>query len=254
MIFFDIDGTLLNDEKKIPISTKKALAELKSEGHQIAIATGRAPFMFKDLLKELEIDSYVSFNGQYVVARGEVVYKNPLNREMLKSLTEFASTHEHGLVYMDHENMRANTVYDPYIEESIGSLKIAHPEHDPAYMEEREIYQTLLFCEGGSEKAYIDMFQSFQFIRWHSLSTDILPLGGSKAKGIEKIIEHLGIEKNKVYAFGDGLNDVEMLKYVENSVAMGNAHQQAKEVARHVTKHVNEDGILHGLRLLGLLK
>jgi Cof subfamily protein (haloacid dehalogenase superfamily) len=157
-------------------------------------------------------------------------------------------------VFMDHEDMRANIVYDPFIEESIGSMKIAHPEHDPTYIEEREIYQTLLFCKDDSEKAYIDLFQQFQFVRWHSVSTDILPLGGSKAIGIKKMIEHLGVEKNQVYAFGDGLNDVEMLKYVENSVAMGNAHEQAKAVAKHVTKHVNEDGILHGLKLVGLLK
>ncbi len=71
VIFFDIDGTLLNHEKELPASTKESVFKLKEMGHIVAIATGRAPFMFADLRKELGIDTYVSFNGQYVVLNGE---------------------------------------------------------------------------------------------------------------------------------------------------------------------------------------
>ncbi|MFN7250427.1 MAG: Cof-type HAD-IIB family hydrolase [Anaerobacillus sp.] len=254
MIFFDIDGTLLNEEKELPSSTKEAIADLKKAGHQIAIATGRAPFMYKDLREELEIDTYVSFNGQYVVANGEVIYKNPLHRETLRELTNFAGTSDHSLVFMDHEDMRASNEYDPFIVESMGTLKFTHPKHDLTYIENKEIYQTLLFCKDDAEQAYIDKFNQFQFIRWHQVSTDILPAGGSKAKGIERVINHFGLNSDQIYAFGDGLNDIEMLSFVKNSVAMGNAHDEVKKVAKHVTKHVNEDGILHGLQLVGLLK
>ncbi len=254
MIFFDIDGTLLNEEKKLPISTKEAIAELKEKGHQVAIATGRAPFMFKELREELGIDTFISFNGQYVVARGEVIYKNPLHKETLKSLMDFANRNEHALVFMDHEDMKANVEYHSYIEESIGTLKFKHPKFDPEYVNDREIYQSLLFCKDHDEKNYIDTFNQFHFIRWHPVSTDILPAGGSKAKGIEHVIRHLGIASDQVYAFGDGLNDIEMLSFVENSIAMGNAHDKVKASAKHVTKHVDEDGIEHGLKLVGLLK
>ncbi len=255
MIFFDIDGTLLTEEKELPNSTKQAIIELKSLGHQVAIATGRAPFMFKELREELEIDTYVSFNGQYVVANGEVIYKNPLHKETLERLVELASSKNHGLVFMDHHDMKASIEYDPFIEESIGTMKIAHPKYDLTYANDREIYQTLLFCKHEDEHEYINTYQdTFTFVRWHPVSTDILPLGGSKAIGIAKMLEHFHVTADQVYAFGDGLNDVEMLTYVGNSVAMGNAHIEAKKVAKHVTKHVNEDGILHGLQLVGLLK
>lgn len=254
MIFFDIDGTLLNEDKELPSSTKEAIAYLKKAGHQVAIATGRAPFMFQDLREELGIDTYVSFNGQYVVVDGEVIYKNPLPTETLKLLLDFAKKNEHSLVFMDHEDMRSSIEYDPFIEESIGTLKIDHPKHDQTYLNDREIYQTLLFCNQAAEQPYIHAFNQFQFVRWHPVSTDILPAGGSKAKGIEKMISHLGLASDQIYAFGDGLNDIEMLTFVKNSVAMGNAHDEVKKVAKHVTKHVNEDGILHGLQLVGLLK
>ncbi|HLO11993.1 MAG TPA: HAD-IIB family hydrolase, partial [Pseudoneobacillus sp.] len=86
IVFFDIDGTLLDHEKNLPASTKKALQLLKDNGVFVAIATGRAPFMFTGLREELEIDSFVSFNGQFVVFENEIIYENTLNEKELEKL------------------------------------------------------------------------------------------------------------------------------------------------------------------------
>ncbi|RKJ34669.1 Cof-type HAD-IIB family hydrolase, partial [Butyricicoccus sp. 1XD8-22] len=67
ILFFDIDGTLYNSEKKIPASSKDAIKEARKNGYEIAIATGRAPFMIQPIIDELEIDTYITFNGQYIV-------------------------------------------------------------------------------------------------------------------------------------------------------------------------------------------
>jgi Cof subfamily protein (haloacid dehalogenase superfamily) len=254
MIFFDIDGTLLDHNKQLPSSTKQAIRALKEEGHEVAIATGRAPFLFKELREELEIDSFVSFNGQYVVLKGEVIYKNPLKKHVLQSLTDFAVTNNHPLVYMDHENMKANIKYHSYIDESISTLSAVHPEYNPDYFIDKEIYQTLLFCSETQETPYQKGFKDLNFIRWHEYSMDVLPFGGSKANGIEKLIDKMDFKKEQIYAFGDGLNDIEMLQYAGNSVAMGNAHNLAKNAAKYITRDVGEDGILYGLELVGLLR
>lgn len=254
IIFFDIDGTLLNHDKKLPTSTKEAIFKLKELGHEVAIATGRAPFMYQDLRKELAIDTYVSYNGQYVVVNGKVIYTNPLNTSSLEKLTEIALRNEHPVVYMDHEDMKANVPEHHFINESIGTLKIDQfPTHDPHYYKERELYQSLLFCREGEENQYEQEFQDFDFIRWHPLSVDILPKGGSKAKGIEAIVEKLGFPKENQYAFGDGLNDIAMLSSVTNSVAMGNGKEEVKRAAKYVTKSVEDDGILYGLQMVGLI-
>ncbi|WP_227396874.1 Cof-type HAD-IIB family hydrolase [Jeotgalibacillus aurantiacus] len=254
IIFFDIDGTLLDHDKKLPASTREAIFDLQDKGHIVAIATGRAPFMFEDLRKDLGIETFVSYNGQYVVYEGEELYTNKLNAEALDELTKKAIRNEHPVVYMDHQDMKANVPEHEYIEESIGTLKIGRvPLHDPDYYRERDLYQSLLFCEKGEEEPYREAFREFDFIRWHRYSVDIIPKGGSKAKGIEKIIEQMGFTPEQQYAFGDGLNDIEMLTAVENSFAMGNALEEVKKSAKFVTKAVDEDGIVHGLKMAGLL-
>ncbi|WP_227936491.1 Cof-type HAD-IIB family hydrolase [Alkalihalobacillus deserti] len=253
IVFFDIDGTLYNENKQLPDSTKKAIQDLKTKGHYVAIATGRAPFLFKDLRDELGIDTYVCFNGSLVVIDNEVVSKTLLDKDSLDKLIDFSSNRQHPLVFMDPDDMKTNIEAHPHVEESMGTLKCYQPGHDASYYVNREIMQTLLFCSEGEEAQYVNSFAKFDFVRWHPLSVDVLPVGGSKAKGVETAINHLGFSKEDVYAFGDGLNDIEMLQFVVNSVAMGNAHGEVKNAAKHITKHVNENGIEHGLKMVGLL-
>lgn len=254
VIFFDIDGTLLDHDKKLPISTKEAIFTLKEMGHVVAIATGRAPFMFEDLREELDIHTYIGYNGSYVVLEGEVLYTNPLKISSIEKLTSTALQRNHPVVYMDHEDMKANVPEHSYIKESFEFFKSKSlPAYDPHYYKGRELYQAQLFCSEGEEKQYEKEFHDFDFVRWHPVAMDVVPKGGSKANGINEIAKTLGFSEEHLYAFGDGLNDIEMLSAVKNSVAMGNAEEVVKKVAKYVTKSVGDNGILHGLQLVGLL-
>src|SRR5699024_10977299 len=107
--------------------------------------------------------------------------------------------------------------------------------------------------ENEEELPYQEKLHQFDFIRWHEYSVDVLPKGGSKALGIMKLMEALNIDGKHAYAFGDGLNDREMLEFIPNSVAMGNAVDEVKRLAKYVTEDVAEDGIYHGLKQVGLL-
>ncbi|MBI0578326.1 Cof-type HAD-IIB family hydrolase [Neobacillus cucumis] len=253
IVFFDIDGTLLDHEKKLPTSTKKAIQLLKDSGVYVAIATGRAPFMFESIRKELGIDSYVSYNGQFVVFEGEVIYENPLNQTELEKLLIETEQNGHPLIVMNEQTMKATVKQHPFIDISLGTLNFPHPEQDAAFYKNRKIYQSLLFCEDKEELVYFNHYPKFNFIRWHDYSVDVLPKGGSKAEGIKKMIERLGFELKDVYAFGDGLNDLEMLKAVGTSVAMGNGVPEAKEHADYITTDVAENGIWNGLKELQLI-
>lgn len=254
IIFFDIDGTLLDHDKKIPASAKESVQQLQEDGHFVAIATGRAPFTFEDIREELGVSTYISLNGQYVVHEDEVVYKNPLNHDELERLAHLSREKDHPLVYVNHEGWEASVESHPHVTQAIESLKVEAALHyNPISHKANDKYQVLLFCEQQEEMRYMDALPQFDFIRWHDYSVDVLPKGGSKAIGIQKLIHHLEMDNNYAYAFGDGLNDREMLEFIPHSVAMGNAVEETKKVAKFVTKDVAEDGIYLGLKQVGLL-
>lgn len=253
LIFFDIDGTLLDHDKKIPASTKQAIADLKKDGHEVVIATGRGPYMIKEVSEALDIESYVSFNGSYVCYKGKVLYSHAIDPFRLEELLQATLNNHHPLVFMTPEGMRTSTGNNAYVESGCEALKAKLPEIDHDYHKGREIYQCLLFCKQEDESCYKDHFSEFGFIRWHEYGSDILPPGGSKARGIQAVIEHTGFKEEDIYAFGDGFNDLEMLQSVYHSVAMGNSPDVVKKAARYVTKDVTEDGILYGLKMVGLL-
>ncbi|MBO0959582.1 Cof-type HAD-IIB family hydrolase [Neobacillus sp. MM2021_6] len=254
IVFFDIDGTLLNEEKKIPASTKKAVRLLQEQGIHTVIATGRAPKMFYWIQKELNIDSYVAMNGQYVVFDGQEIYANPIDRDRLETLSMMTASNGHGMAYCSHLDYKVSKSNHPFIEGGFDSLMLPYPEVDEEYFKQLPIFQGHLYCGPQNAQMYFDHFPDFSFIKWDANAYDILPKGASKAVGIQKMLEILDIKKENSFAFGDGLNDLEMLTMVGTGVAMGNAVPEAKAAADVITTSSSHDGILNGLIKVGLLE
>ncbi|MBD3106885.1 Cof-type HAD-IIB family hydrolase [Bacillus sp. AGMB 02131] len=253
IVFFDIDGTLLDFNKELPESTRAAVKTLKENGVYVAIATGRAPFMIEEIRKELDIDSYVCFNGQYVVFEDEIIYRNPLSKNKLHNLLEHTKEKQVPVVLMNEYGARTTVPYSKHIEDSLRSFKLKHPEFDAEYHHHNDIFQSLLYCSEQEEKEYIQEHTDLKFIRWHPICMDVVPFGGSKAIGINEFIKRAQFQLENVYAFGDGLNDIEMLQTVGTGIAMGNAEKELLKHADVVTTAVDEDGIYNGLLKVGLI-
>ena len=253
ILFFDVDGTLFDSTKTIPQSAKDALMKARANGYEIAIATGRGPFMIAPLLEELAIDTYVTFNGQYVVYKDEVVYTNQVEKSILHEIVTFGASRGEHAVFLDENQMVASVTGEPKLEEALATLKFPYPTVDATYYLKNPVYQTLVFIEEAQENLYKEKFPSVQFVRWHPYSCDILPQQGSKAVGIDKLLARLGYTKEDAIALGDGLNDIEMLSTVGVSVAMGNGHEKAKAVATHIAPHVDDDGLAKVMKQLHLL-
>ncbi|AYC29100.1 Cof-type HAD-IIB family hydrolase [Paenisporosarcina cavernae] len=252
-LFFDIDGTLYNSKKQLSEKTIHSIQKAKEKGSEIFIATGRAPFMIRPVLEKLQIDSYVCFNGQYVVYKNDVFHTEAISNEKLQALQLFASNRQHPIVVMNEEKMIANKENHPFIDQAISSLHFPYPEVDNAIIGQNDIYQALVFCQEGEEEEYKRSFPHLKFVRWHDYSVDVLPGGGSKANAIEALREKLGVNVEDIIAFGDGLNDVEMIKAAGIGVVMGNGHRETIAVADHVTGHVDEEGLTEAMEKLGLI-
>lgn len=253
IVFFDIDGTLINEHKEIPADTIKAVAELKERGVEPVIATGRAPYFIKPLAERLGIESFVCMNGAYVVYKGTPLYKREIEKSSLEALVKLAGQHSHGLVFEGEHAYFADQEDHPFIMDSVNSLKVEQPGYNPEYWKTDSIYQAFLHCESHDEHLYESLHSELKLIRWHPQAIDVLPAGGSKAQGIKALLEKLGLVPADAVAFGDGLNDKEMLDVVGFGIAMGNSHPELLPFADYVTTHVDEQGIRNGLVKAGLL-
>lgn len=253
VVFFDLDGTLMSDDKTILPSTKEALRALREKGIITVICTGRAPKMFRELLSDLEFDSYISMNGQHVVYEGEELYSNPMNTELLTELSSFAKENGHGITYSNHDMFAVNQADHPLVEGSLGSLKIRYPEVDSEIFVHSPVHQIQLYGNMEDIESYKKHYPDYDFIRWNENAVDMLPKGASKAVGVLKVMEHLDIPVENSYAFGDGPNDFELIECVGTGIAMGNAIPELKEKADLVTDTCSNDGIMKGLLTCGLL-
>jgi Cof subfamily protein (haloacid dehalogenase superfamily) len=188
-----------------------------------------------------------------VVYKGQPIFEKSISMLTLETLEKCASEKGRPLVYLGNEQCYANFAQHPDVIESFKSLRVQAPEFHPNYYKESKIHQVLLYCQADEEKYYIDQFSDLSFVRWHSLSTDLIPAGGSKAIGVNAMLHYLKLLPSNAVAFGDGLNDKEMLAFVDMGIAMGNAHEEVKTFAKFTTKHVDDGGIRYGLEMLNLI-
>ncbi|MGY3778653.1 Cof-type HAD-IIB family hydrolase [Isobaculum melis] len=276
IVFFDVDGTLLTPQREVPKSVKSSIQALQEQGIICAIATGRPPFGIFPYLESLNMDTFVSLNGQYVISKGEVVYANQVNHHSLKQLVEVAEQHKHRISFVTPDEMIGNApnwyglmqsknfliklgslIVPERIQKKVAEFVTRHHKYQkivPSDYEGKEIYQVILHAPEIFDSYYQEKFPDYRFTRWGSGSMDVCPDNGSKAVGIEALLDYLEIDLAHSYAFGDGLNDIEMLQYVGTGVAMGNGRVELKEVADVITADAKDDGILKGLQKVGLLK
>ena len=255
MIYFDIDGTLVNNQKIIPDSTKLAIKKLKENGHEVAIATGRNLFMAQNIIDELEISHYVVCNGAAGYLHKEQVYENPLDPAQLEKLIKVADSNNHQIIYETPVKLRRrNEVADVRITTAMKSVGYGVPKFDRDFYQHNSLVQCLLFYREDEKQLYeSSQFSKFRFVRWHDSGVDVLPHDGSKANTVLRVALENGYGVADTIAFGDGLNDLEMIEKLGIGVAMGNALESVKLRADKVTKSCNEDGIYIALKELNLI-
>lgn len=256
-IFFDIDGTLVSFEThKIPSSTREALKELRRKGIKIFIATGR-PQCLIDNLGDLEFDGYITVNGSYCfTADYKPIYKGCIPQEDIERLIAFHHTHPVPFVFV-HDNEMFVTSVNDRVQAVSDLIEIPVPPVAPIEKARgKEILQTMGYFTAEEEKE-TDLFGKVlthcEPMRWYPLFADIIAKGNSKSTGIDKVLEYFGIDLKDTMAFGDGGNDIPMLKHVAIGVAMGNAEKHVKAVADYVTTSVDEDGIANALKHFRLI-
>lgn len=260
IVFFDIDETLyIKAEKRIPRSIfEQVIPRLKAKGIVPAIATGRGrgafPAALQPLLNENGFELCVTINGQHNSFCNQIISQYPLTTERIEQV--IADLNRLGIAYgLISDTDTAVSADAPHVKTSLSPIK-ADYLIDPELYKRQPIYQMLAFYPPEQEATVLAsgvLGDDLKIVRWHPLAVDLLNTHHSKAMGIRDVLAYFDVTIDDVMAFGDGLNDIEMLESVGFGVAMGNGEAELKAVADYVTLPIEQDGILHALEQLGVI-
>lgn len=269
-IFFDLDGTLLDSNKKIQPTSIKALKQCKDKGIKLFIASARPPLLVK-MLKFTEEENSL-FDGGVYNNGGCIKIKNLckymfIPPELVNDTIEIVKQYEnlnialqmdnevHAFRYlMDksaYENWGINqeevfTIENVLLDHTVKILIYYEHVYDSVTIIPEDIKNKLKECYKNKATIYItDKGKLIQIVNQYV----------NKMEGIEKIRKILNLNKDEIAVFGDDVNDIEMLSEYQYSVAMGNASQDVKAVAKIITRDNDHHGILYGIeKMLDLIE
>lgn len=261
IVFFDIDGTIYLYGKGIPDDTLEAIHKLRENGHLAVLCTGRTKAMVFPEIYEIGFDGIIGGAGTYVETEGKILYKYLLDSDyavrIIKDMRKYgimAIPEAVDAIYFDREYMQEDylPIYNLYVEKIGKNAKDLEDFEGLEHMTVSKISGEIL--KGGDREGFCDKYAAdFNIVSHGNHFIEMIPRGYSKAVGIERLIGELGIPRVNTYAFGDGMNDYEMLKYVEYGVAMGNATMEFKKMMKYVTEDYDKGGISKALKRFGLI-
>jgi Cof subfamily protein (haloacid dehalogenase superfamily) len=268
-IFLDIDGTLLSHTYGVSKSSIDAINQLHNNGHKVFISTGRSKSYVDDYIRRLPFDGFIYGAGAHVVVGEETLFVNTIPRDEVEKLLEFFSANNisyilEGANYSFHEDsalkfFRERTMLQSTDTPYLSLHKVADERilSIVSYADMREeINKISIFAKNNEDleliKANYDT--SYNVITYPTTSScEIIGNGINKASGIKHVMAHLGGDLKDCFAFGDSMNDYEMIRECGIGVAMGNADPKVKDVANFVSEDVDHDGIAYALAHFGLI-
>lgn len=260
MIFFDIDGTLIDMTKKIdkiPLEVIKALDELKRRGNDVFLATGRCKCFILDQIMDYPFDGYVTCNGACVEYKDKIIYQNTIKPQAIKETIKFCQANHLNFYFENSNTIYVRDVNDPKHLEfcNMWQMKVETCE-DEFNPDDISVHIGMIVVDHIDQiPEMVETLSPYFDIQRHQSdnSFDLTMKQESKAVGIRELVYRLNRNMADTVAFGDGRNDIEMLEEVELGIAMGNGAIEAKNVADYITRDIDDHGIVLALQKYGLI-
>lgn len=252
-VFFDLDGTLLNEYSEVDKEVAEAIKQLHHNQFIPFIATGRSPIEIQDVAEQTGITSFIALNGQYVQYEGEEIFRSKLDKHLLKELKATAEEESFPVSFYSPSKIRV-TKMNETVKKAYQFINEDTPDVDEQFYKKEDILMSLVINDNAEkDHQFIEKFPEFSFYRNTPFSVDVIKKGHSKATGIDALMDKMGATDLPTYAFGDGANDLEMFQKVDVAVAMENGIREVKEAADFVTSSHLNNGIIKGLKEFDLL-
>ena len=264
IIYLDIDGTLRDEQKGVPDSAAWTIGQCRKYGIRIVICTGRSSGMVQEDVMALQTDGMISGGGCYIQYRGREVLRKCFDVETVKKafaliphlrLSLSVETEKH--IFMDRN---ASVFYWNDFRRRIGASRKTQKEvwiqnkifYEDNFQDLKKdvngIHKICIF--GGrrgvdeAEKRVVGEAQLIQKRKWNGRwYLELLPKGCNKGTAVYRLNKELGILKSRSMSFGDGVNDIDMMKATGVAVAVGSGDMRIRKYASSVCEAAAEDGI-----------
>lgn len=256
-VFFDIDGTLWDFYNQIPESTVEAIRALRKNGNYAFICSGRARSYIQDpKLLGIGFDGLVCGCGTHLELDGKRIYEKLIDRDLAIHTVETVRSFGFrpilegpGYLYMDDAEF-GDDLYGKKLKSELGERLLSIEDHYGDWVINK------LSCatnDADREGCFAALEEYYTYLIHNSFVVECVPKGHTKATGIGKMCEALGIDRADTFAVGDSVNDLAMLEYAGVGIAMGNGSPEAKAAADYVTSDLHEDGIYRAMQHFGLI-
>lgn len=263
IILSDIDGTFLKKDKSVPELHEKALKSILAQGLKFAFVSARMPEAIYPITDgiNLEHTAVISYSGAMVLTADEkILYDKKMSFDDTKNiLAEIESGWEDIAVnyYSGRKWYVRKIDWRVQHEIDITQAKAEIATFENLTAENILPNKILVMCEPPTceemETKLSAQFPNLNVVRSAPHLLEIMDKSVSKATGIEVLLKHYNFSVDEAIAFGDNYNDIEMLEYIPQSVAMGNAPEKILQIASNVTDTSEDGGIFTYLQKVGIV-
>ena len=259
VIALDLDGTLTNHEKIVTPKTREALLKAQDDGAIIVLASGRPTYGIEPVAECLELGKrggyILSYNGGKIVntKTNEELFSQFLPDYVIPIIYKYAKEKNHALLGYAGNEIITEMPDDQYVKEEsrINKMNIRQVDN---LLEHLEPHPTKLLMTGDPADmikaeedlaellgSHMDVFRSAPFF------LELVPQGIDKAQSLRRLLAKVNLTPEDMIAFGDGYNDLSMLRLAEMGVAMANAAPEVRAEADYITLSNEEDGVAAAL-------
>ncbi len=255
LLVLDVDGTILNSERKITQRTVMTLRKVQSIGIKVALASGRPTYGLLPLAKAIDLGTYggyiISYNGAQVISAqdGEILFARSIDPQMVPYLEKKAAKTGMTMAYYDGDEVVSTDITNPHVvdEAQMNGMKLRQVDQISMVVEDWPS-EVMLFSDHEEELDSLENHMQrhlngvMDTIHSNPYMLEVVGYQVGKSYAMSALMQLLGIGMEEVIAIGDGTADVNMIQMAGTGIAMANAVESVRRCADYITLSNDEDG------------
>lgn len=272
-IFLDVDGTLVSGHATMNPKVVEAINRARQNGHYVFICTGRNKTGIKYELAKADFDGIIASAGSYIEIDNKVIHSVYFNKLLVDKISKVFDENN---IYYNYECTDVTYMSKKMVELFIGGVnfesgnieleKMMQEEFKKFSIQDLSLYNNQdihKICFIATDQNDVERVKKqlgddvnmviHDIFDATTINGELISKVDNKATAIKQVIDYLGIDKKDTIAFGDSMNDYEMIDAVKCGVVMDNGSARLKEIADRICKSVDEDGVYYEFIDLGII-